>query len=136
MGEGIPASKAIYTFVRMRMHCLGNILHGVRPQPAPFQNKGRGRGRAHSQAGLTQGRGMRGEGRAAQVASLRNWNPPSLTLSPLCNCPVCDCRWPDQEPGFRLFRGPESQPLPVPVDEPRPSGPGQQNLECMQILFS
>lgn len=63
MGEGAPASKAIYTFVRMRMHCLGNILHGVRPQPAPFQNKGRGRWRAHIQAGLTQGRGMT-EGRA------------------------------------------------------------------------
>lgn len=28
--------------VRKRTHCLGNMLHGVRPQPAPFQSKGRG----------------------------------------------------------------------------------------------
>lgn len=70
-----PTPKAKCTFVRMRTHCFGNILHGVRPQPAPFQSKGRGWWRAHSQAGLTQGRGMRGEGTAAQVALLRSWNP-------------------------------------------------------------
>lgn len=72
MGDGPPPPKAMCTFVHMRTHCLGNILHGVRSQPAPFQNKGRALGRAHSQAGLTQGRGMRGEGTAAQVASLRS----------------------------------------------------------------
>lgn len=82
-GREPPAPKAKCTFVRTRTHCLGNILHGVRPQPAPFQSKGRGRGRAHSQAGLTQGRGMRGEGTAAQVALLRSWNPPGLGLTPL-----------------------------------------------------
>ena len=56
----------------------------VRPQPALFQSKGRGWWRrTHSQAGLTQRTGMRGAGTTAQVASLRNWNPPGLTLSPL-----------------------------------------------------
>lgn len=79
-GREPPTPKAKCTFVRMRTHCLGNILHGVRPQPAPFQSKGRGWWRAHNQAGLTQGRGMRGEGTAGQVALLRSWNPLGLGL--------------------------------------------------------
>lgn len=83
IGQGAPAPPRPRAPVRMRTHCLGNILHGVRPQPAPFQSKGRGLRRAHSQAGLTQGRGMKGEGTAAQVALL--WS---------------------QDPGSRVFGGP------------------------------
>ena len=49
----------------------------------PVPEQGGGLGRTHSQAGLTQGRGMKGEGTAAQVALL--WS---------------------QDPGSRVFGGP------------------------------
>lgn len=62
---------------RMRTHCLGNILHGVRPQPAHYRARGGGGGAPTSQAGLTQGRRMRGEGTAVQVALLRTPPPPA-----------------------------------------------------------
>ena len=63
--------------------------HGVRPQPAPFQSKGRGLWRTHSQAGLTQGRGLKGEGTAAQVALLWSQDPGCLEApasQPLHSC--------------------------------------------------
>lgn len=54
--------------------------------------------------------------------------------------PSFDYRWPDQKPGFRVFRGPKSQPLAVLMDKSRPKGarafPWKQNPEHMQILFS
>lgn len=46
--------------------------------PIPEQGAG-----AATRPQLTQGRGMRGEGTAAQVALLRSWNPPDLTRNPL-----------------------------------------------------
>lgn len=41
-GGGKPSPQGHTNIVRMCTHCPGNILHGVRPQPAPFQSKGRG----------------------------------------------------------------------------------------------
>lgn len=52
----------------------------VRPQPAPFHNKGWGVRRTHSQAGLTQGRGMWEEGTAAQVAPLSEPSQPACAF--------------------------------------------------------
>lgn len=82
-GREPPTPKAKGTFVRMRTHCLGNILHGVRPQPAPFQSKGRGWWRAHSQAGLTQGRGMTGGGNSCPGGLTQELEPSRLGLTPL-----------------------------------------------------
>lgn len=124
--EGSPSPQGHTHIVCMCSHCPGNILFGVRPQPAPFQSKGRGWWHAHSQAGLTQGRGMRGAGTAAQVALLRSWNPPGLTLSPLHSPPPhsdCAAGQPRSQDS-RVFRGSKSQPLAVPTVKPRPTGPG------------
>lgn len=82
--------------VRMRTHYLGNILCRVRPQPAPFQSKGRGLRRAHSQAGLIQGRGMKGEGPAAQVAS--RWGQDSGCLAALSLNPSVLYWWANRGP--------------------------------------
>lgn len=81
---------------------LGNILHRVRPQPVLFQSKGRGLRRTHSQAGLTQERGMKGEGSAAQVASLRSQE--AGCLETLSLNPSLSYRWTNQGPeGARVF---------------------------------
>lgn len=99
--------------LRMRTHCLGNILHGVRPQPAPFQSSGWG-WRTHRPASLTQGRGMREEGTAVQVALLRSWDPQGQHAS---HRPCLYCPRPALQPRVRKLRGYYSQPLTILVDK-------------------